>query len=155
MVLKDGIIYHNSPLQDTYTNVYEFIEKAVPEDTDKVFAKYPVGGRITVVGLYLTYWKRETLMFQRKLPKLIEAYLKGNEAPEWCFDILNKYGEQDINVQLAINLGIILYLLCIQFYFFRYMVCASCFDEYKQLKDDIKESERTLDARRKVYNEAM
>ena len=88
MVLKDGIIYQNSPLQDTYTNVYEFIEKSVPEDNEKVFQKYPVGGRITVVGLYLTYWKRETLMFQRKFPKMIDAYLKANEAPEWCFDIV-------------------------------------------------------------------
>ena len=35
------------------------------------------------------------------------------------------------------------------------MVCASCFDEYKQLKDDVEVSERTLDARRKTYDEQM
>ena len=63
MVLKDGIIYHNSPMQDSYFQIYELIEKGVPEDTTPVFKKYPVGGRITVVGLYLTYWKRETLAF--------------------------------------------------------------------------------------------
>ena len=118
-------------MQDSYHQIYELIEKGVPEDTNPVFNKYPIGGRITVVGLYLTYWKRETLMFQRKLPRIIEKYLRDNEAPEWCFDILTKYAEQDINVQLAINLGLILYLLFIQFYFFRYLVCASCFDEYK------------------------
>ena len=46
VMLKEGMIYHNMPGRDTYPEIYEFIEKGVPENTEPLVAKYPLGGRL-------------------------------------------------------------------------------------------------------------
>ena len=53
-----------------------------------------------------------------------------------------------------INLALLCYVLALQFYFFRYLVCDSCFKEYQQLVDDVEESGKDMDAKRLVYEKA-
>ena len=59
IVLKDGMIYYNNVMQDAYHLVYELVERKIPEGDVK--EAYAVRGRLTVPGLYMTYWKRELL----------------------------------------------------------------------------------------------
>lgn len=77
-----------------------------------------------------------------------------HEAPEWCFEGLKYYQSFTVDQQIGINVLVICYLLFLQYYFFRHLVCESCFREYKQLSDDVEESAKNLDARRKAYQEA-
>ena len=56
-MLKDGMVYQNNLMQDAYHQVYEFLERKIPEG--KAPVSHPVRGRITLPGLYMTYWKRE------------------------------------------------------------------------------------------------
>ena len=55
-------------------------------------------------------------------------------------DAVEYYASFSVDAQLGINMAVICYLLSIQYYFFRHMVCESCFREYKQLSDDVEES---------------
>jgi len=57
LVLKDGVAYMNSPMKETYHLVHEFLESKIPDGD--IYSKKEVSGRITLPGLYLTYWKRE------------------------------------------------------------------------------------------------
>ena len=82
---------------------------------------------------------------------MARKYLRAQEAPQWCHDGLEYYASFTVYNQLLINAAVICYLLYIQYYFFRYMVCESCFREYKQLSDDVEESARNLPARREEY----
>ena len=77
------------------------------------------------------------------------------DAPEWLHNALQWYGTQDVDIQLAINVAVILYLLGVQYYFFRYLICDTCIREYKQLNAEVAESARTLDARREEYKKQM
>ena len=58
-MLKDGVVYYNNVMQDAYHLVYEFVEKKIPEG--EAPKTNPVRGRLTVPGLYMTYWKRELI----------------------------------------------------------------------------------------------
>lgn len=93
----------------------------------------------------MTYWLKELRYGQRQIPGELRHYLRYHEAPQWCFDALQYFAAFSLDVQLAIEVAVILYLLFIQFYFFRYLVCDGCFSEYKQLTDDVNESAKTLD----------
>jgi hypothetical protein len=63
LVLKNGVVYRDEPMKETYTMVHEFLESKLPNGD--IYYQYPVGGRITLPGLYLTYWKREVRNAQR------------------------------------------------------------------------------------------
>ena len=153
VVLKDGEVYHPEPGKESYVSIHKFIEKTIPDGEYQ--EKYTLSGRMTPVGIYFNNAMKEARRAQKQVPIILVGWLKHNGAPDWCYGIVQWYATQDVNIQLLINILILAYLIAIQFYFFRYMVCDACFREYQQLTDDVEESERTLDERRKQYQEYL
>lgn len=129
--------------------VHEFIESKLPDGKEKL--SQPVGGRMTIAGLYMTYWAREVRNAQFHVPGTVAGYLREHEAPEFMFSVLSWYSSQANDHQIVINIAIILYILLIQLYFCRYIICESCFREYKEMSDSIEESKRNLPADREKY----
>lgn len=76
-------------MQDAYNLVHDFIEHKLPEND--VFNSYPVRGRITLPGLYMTYWLREVRYGQNQVPNEVRKYFRHHEAPEWCSNALEYY----------------------------------------------------------------
>ena len=60
------------PGNHTYPEIYEFIEKGVPENTELLVAKYPLGGRLSPGA---TTIRRKVITFQTKFPKMLKDFL--------------------------------------------------------------------------------
>ena len=67
--MKNGIAYRNSPMNDAFNKVYEFME--VGYQDEKVYEKIEVTGRLTLVGLYKSYVIKEMRRSQQAFPGFI------------------------------------------------------------------------------------
>ena len=92
----------------------------------------------------MNYWIRGLREYQQPVPDKLNAYLTSLDPPDFVMEGSKWYARQERDHQIAINFALLLYLLFIQFYFFRYLVCADCFREYEQLNAMIEKSEREL-----------
>lgn len=131
--------------------MHEFIEKLLPSGDYRV--SVPVEGRITFPGKYIWYTRKEIKICQDMIVKNVNEWLYYNDAPEWAWSAFNFYKSQTSEVQMLINILLVLYFLGMQYYFFRHMVCESCFREWHKLNKDVEESGKNLEQRQKVFLE--
>ena len=55
------------------------------------------------------------------------------EAPQVVFDVHEWYRSCDIYMQLILNVLLLFYLVFIQLFFLRYVLCDSCVREWNKL----------------------
>ena len=122
-------------MNDSYTKLHEFLERQIPEN--EVYKKESLSGRVTTLGKYFFYAKRDVRNAQRDVPHYIKGYLLAHDAPSLLLDFYHFYEGQDLDVQILINIVVLCYVIFIQLYFCRYLLCDSCFREYEQLQVDI------------------
>ena len=153
VILKDGQVYHAPVGKNNYVEMHEFIEDSQPNG--KARFTIAVSGRITSVGKYVSYARKEVKAGQDFIVAHLQGWLTYNEAPDWAFSAFNWYKSLRSEMQMLVNILVLCYLLCVQYYFIRHMLCESCFREWKQLNDEVKESERNLDQKRAEYKAEM
>ena len=140
-------------MNHNYVEMHNFLEYRLANGVFRTSA--PITGRVSVAGKYIYYIRKEVKAGQDEIVRGVGEWLNYNEAPEWVFSVFKFYQELSAEFQMCFNVLILTYLVFMQYYFIRYVLCDSCFKEWKQLNDEVAESERTLDERREAYEAEM
>ena len=109
--------------------MHEFLEDGLPNGKERF--SLPVSGRITTFGKYMSYARKEIAAGQEMIIMHVMGWLHYNEAPAWAFDAFNFYRDLGYEMQMCANILCVFYLLAMQYYFIRHMLCDSCFREWK------------------------